>query len=400
MPSEASGNPNSTLDRRRRLAAWGGAALAAVLAGSGCAPSGQKPEDAAKPPPPVLVEVAPLERGPIQEVIRATARLEAELEVQVLARTANRVVELLTEEGMHVEQGQVLLRLQDDIQRSAVAKAQARVEKARAEFQRLQALYDQNLISEQVYTDQKFELRQLELALEDAQRELEFTRVRAPIAGTVTQRYVKVGDLVNVGQRLFDIIDFDSLVARVYVPDKYLPVLATNQVARVKPTALAGQEFEGYVARISPVVDARTGTVKVTVAFHDVGPLRPGMYVEVELVTALHPNALRIPKRALVYDEDQRFVYRLKPDNTVERLPVEEVLSDRFYVEPAGGFAEGDLIVVAGQTGLRHGAKVRVLGRDEPPPAAGGTNAVTLHAAEAAETATPADTASAAEPGS
>lgn len=344
------------------------AGLLLALAGSGCrrAPGGEGKENQDKEPPPVLVEVAPLTRGPIQEVISSTARLEAEADVRVIARTSNRVTELLVEEGVLVERDQVLLRMQDDIQTSAVAKAEARLEKTRVEFGRVEALYQQELISEQAYTDTKFELRQLELALEDARRELEFTRVRAPIAGTITQRLVKTGDLVNLGQHLFSIVDFGSQVALVHVPDKQLPSLSPDQQVRVKPTALGGRVFEGYVARVSPVVDAQTGLVKVTVAFHDVGPLRPGMYVEVELVTAVHEDALLIPKRALVLDQDLRFAYRLKDDRTVERLPVEVRLSDELHVEPVGGFAEGDQVVVAGQTGLKNGAKVRLPGDPDP----------------------------------
>lgn len=336
--------------------------------GIGCrrAPGGEGDANKDKEPPPVLVEVAPLQRGPIQEIISSTARLEAEADVRVIARTSNRVTELGVEEGVRVKQDEILLQMQDDIQSSQVSKAVARLEKSRAEFGRLEALFKQDLISEQVYTDMKFELRQLELALEDAQRELEFTRVRAPITGTITQRLVKPGDLLNVGQHLFSIVDFDSLIARVYYPDKYLTTLHPDQVVHVRPTALGSRTFEGYVARVSPVVEAQTGLVKVTVAFRDVGPLRPGMYVEVELVTAVREDALLIPKQTLVFDQDQRFVYRLKEDRTVERLPVEPGLSDRLNVEPADGFAEGDLLVIAGQSGLKHGARVRLPGDPDP----------------------------------
>lgn len=367
----------------------GGLILLAVGAGVGCdrLVGGKDAAAKEKEPPSVPVEVAAIGTGPIQEIISSTARLEAEADVKVFARTANRVVEVLAEEGDKVAKDAVLLRLEDDIQTTRRAKAETALAKLRAEFERIEALYAQELVSEQVYSDTQFELRQLDLGLEDAERELEYTRVRAPIAGTVTQRLVKTGDLVNIGQHLFDLVDFDSLIARVYVPDRNLPALATNQVVRVRPTALGQQTYEGYVKRIAPTVDARTGTVKVTVGFRDIGPLRPGMYVEVELVTTVHADALLLSKRSLVYDQDLRFVYRLKEDRTVERVPVTVRLEDDFNVEPEGGFAAGDRIVVAGQTGLKDGAKVRLPG--DPEPDAGAEGGPKPEGANVAEQASP-----------
>jgi membrane fusion protein, multidrug efflux system len=306
------------------------------------------------------VEVTTLTRGAIEATLRNSTHLEAEEEVKVFARTANRVTELLVEEGDMVKKGQVLLRLDDDIQKTAYSKAQASLDKAREEFEREKALFDQKLVSEQVFNDAKHQLKQLELAFEDAKRGLEYTEVRAPIAGTISQRLVKYGDLVNLNQQLFDLVDFDSMVARIYVPEKSLPDLRLDQPARVTATPFGGQEFKGYVKRIAPVVESRTGTVKVTIGFREIGQLRPGMYVDVELITATHPDALLVTKRALLYDGEQSYVFRLLPDRKVERVLVEPKITDKFNVEPAAGFKPGDQIVVAGQTGLKDGAKVRL----------------------------------------
>lgn len=354
---------------------WLAAGLAVVwLAGSGCTqrPFGKSKEDPAPDAAAmaVPVEVAAIRRGAIEAVQKTSRHLEAEQEVRVYARTANRVTKLLVEEGDRVEQGQVLVQLEDDIQTTQAEKARGNVERARREFARLEALYAQRLISEQVYSDSQFELRQLELALEDAQRQLDYTRVVAPIAGTVTLRLVKEGDLVNVSQHLFDLVDFNSIVARVYLPESELPNLRVGQPVRVVATALPGQEHEGYVQRIAPVVERKTGTVKVTVAFRDVGALRPGMYVTVELVTASNAQALLIPKRALVHDGGQIFAYRLGEERVVQRVLVRPRLGDELHVEPLEGFAEGDLLVVAGQTGLRDGARVRLPGDPDPADAA------------------------------
>lgn len=361
--------------------------LASGLLGGGC--RGAKKDDGKKQDAvtAIPVEVQPLGRGPIESTLSTFSTLEAEQEVKVMARTANRVVELRVEEGDAVEKDAVLVRLDDANQQVAVSKASNALEKLRLEFDRLTALHEQRLISDQVHTDARFELKQLELALEDARRELAYTVIRAPLAGTVTRRLVKLGDLVTNGQHLFDIIDFESLVARIYVPEKTLGTLATNQLARVTATALGGRTFEGHVRRIAPTVDAKSGTVKLTVGFDSVGPLRPGMYVDVELVLSQKADALLLSKRALVLDGDQRYAFRLGDNRKVQRLLVEPLASDRLHVEPApaAGFKEGDLVVVAGQTGLKDGAKVRIPGDPDPDD----TNAPPATAAAASSHASP-----------
>jgi len=314
----------------------------------------------------VPVEVTTIARGDIEATLRNSTHLEAEEEVKVFARTANRVTELLVEEGDVVKKGQVLLRLDNDIQKTAYAKAQVSVDKAREEFDREKALFEQKLVSEQMFNDTKHALRQFELACEDAKRELEYTEVRAPIDGTISQRLVKYGDLVNLNQQLFDIVDFNSMVARIYVPEKSLPDLQLDQSARVTATPFGDREFQGYVKRIAPVVEAKTGTVKVTIGFHDIGPLQPGMYVDVEIITTKRSDALLITKRALLYDGELSYVFRLLPERKVERVLVEPKITDKLNVEPVKGFREGDQIVVAGQTGLKDGAKVRL--PEDPNP--------------------------------
>lgn len=306
------------------------------------------------------VEVASIQRGSIEATIRNSTHLEAEEEVMVFARTANRVTELLVEEGDPVSRNQILVRLEDGSQKTAFAKAQSRLENGRQEFEREKALFERKLVSEQVFIDAQFELKQLELAFEDAQRELEYTEVRAPISGTLTQRLVSYGDLVNIKQHLFDIVDFESMVARVYLPEKHLPDLELGQLARVTATPFGDEEFTGYVKRIAPIVESKTGTVKVTIGFKEIRQLRPGMYVDVELVTAIRPDAILITKRALLYDGELSYVFRLLPDRLVERVMVEPRIADKFNVEPVSGFQEGDQIVVAGQTGLKDGATVRL----------------------------------------
>ena len=314
----------------------------------------------------VPVEVAELELGGIESVLRFSSNLEAEEKVRVFSQAKRLVTDLLVEEGDRVRKDQVLLRLQDDEQRSALAKTKSQLDKAQREFERQKRLFAQDLISEKVYNDATYELAQLQIAHEDAERELGYTQVRAPIGGTVTGRMVNLGDQVQIGQELFDIVDFESIVALVYVPEKHLSELRPGLTARLSAQITGGDDYLGRVERISPIVDPRSGTVKVTINVGGQTGLRPGMYVDVSLVTATREDAVLVPKRALVYDNEQIFVYRVTGESRAERVFIETALTDKFYVEPREGLVKGDRVVVAGQAGLKDGALVKLAGQEEP----------------------------------
>ena len=93
--------------------------------------------------------------------------------------------------------------------------------------------------------------------------------------------------------------------------------------------------------------------------------LLPGMYVDVDLITATRADAVLVPKRAVVYDNDQMFVFRLGDERRVERVLLEARLSDRNNIEPLHNLDEGDQIIVAGQASLKDGALVKLPGDDE-----------------------------------
>lgn len=352
------------------------AAILAALAGSACTTPDSKAgaeKDSARDggaDDPVPVELVTLETGEIEAVLRFSANLEAERQVQVLARAPGLVRQVLVEEGDAVAQGAVLLRLEDEEQRSQLASAENDLARAARELAQQELLRERGVTSDQALQTAEHEHRRIQLLRADAARALRYTTVRAPIAGTVTQRLVKRGDNVTLQQPLFQITDFDSLVARIYVPEKELAALAPDQRARITAPATGEAQHQGTVDRVAPMVDPKSGTVKVTIAVpRGAAPagadaagaspgLFPGMFVDVALVTARHQDAVLLPKRAIVYDNDIPYAFKLVGEDRVTRVRVEPALESRYHIEPAHGFAAGDRVVIAGQVGLKQDALV------------------------------------------
>lgn len=311
----------------------------------------------------VPVAALPLFRGRIESVLRFSTNLEAENRVDVLSEAERHVTDLLVEEGDTVRAGQTMLLLEDEAQRTALKRVESQLERSRLEYERQKRLFEQDLISEQAYNQARYDMEQLELALEDAERELSYATVTAPISGIVTERLINVGDHVETHAKLFEIVDFDSIVARVFVPERQLAGLFVGQPARVMAQSLVGSR-EAAIERISPVVDPQSGTVKVTLGIPGNQGLLPGMYVEVDLVAAVEEDALLAPKRALVYDQEQVFVFRVAAGAEgprAERLLVSILIESEDVVQLAGDLADGERLIVAGQAGLKDGAKVRLL---------------------------------------
>jgi membrane fusion protein (multidrug efflux system) len=328
----------------------------------------KKAEEVVEQPTPVVV--AAVGRGSITATISAASTIEAERQVTVNAESTGRLVDLSIEEGDKVQAGQVLARIRFDAQANSLVRANTSLAKAQTDFDRASRLFDEKVIGQEEYLRARNALEVAELDLRDRAREMKNTKVTAPFSGTVTQRSVTEGGFVANGANLLQITDFTTLVARVFVPEKELDRIRVGQEALVVGKAAKGRKGVGKVVRISPIVDAGTGTVKVTVSLPPElaggQGFLPGMYAEVTMTVDHRDDVPLVPKGAIVHDEEQTYVF--VPDGEkARRVRVELGLADAERVELRKGLAAGESVIVAGQTGLKEGAKiVRVDAQGKP----------------------------------
>jgi membrane fusion protein (multidrug efflux system) len=176
-------------------------------------------------------------------------------------------------------------------------------------------------------------------------------------------------------------VKLDDLVARVFVPGRYLPVVAENQPAVVTSEFLPDRNFEGWVKRISPVIDPKSGTFKVTVGVRGgkLTELPPGLFVNVRIVTNTRPNAILIPKRAVVYEGGERYVFTVDKGKAVKKK-LTAGYDDPTNIEALSGFEVGTSVIVLGQSGLKDGQLVRSV---NPAPAVMAPRAPTAGKVEA-----------------
>ena len=134
-----------------------------------------------------------------------------------------------------------------------------------------------------------------------------------------------------------------------------------GQQATISVEALPGSVFAARILMISPEVIAESGTVKVTLEVLADDVLKPGMFATVRLITERHPQALVVPKRALVLETEGDDVYAIV-DGKVQQVPVQLGLIEGDRVEILSGVAEGDMLVTVGHDGLKDGTAVRIVG--------------------------------------
>jgi len=336
--------------------------IVALLAGTvgGCGSPAQSSPDE-EVPAALPVEVALVERGTAVATLSGTTALEAEDEATVVARTEGVVEQILAEEGQYVRARQPLVQLDDERPALEVRRAEATLRDLQSQFERTEIMHEKQLVSRQTFDRARADYENQQIATDLARLELAHTTIRAPISGWISGRHVKDGNMVRVHDPVFDITNLDPLRAELHVPERDLAKLEVGQPAALTFDALPGQTFEGRVALISPVVDAETGTFRVTVEVRDPSrTIKPGLFARVQIQYDQNEDALLIPKSAIVEEDDRVTVY-VVADSFAHRRSVTTGYSNGDRVEITSGLAEGDRVVLSGQTALQDSARVDVL---------------------------------------
>ncbi len=160
---------------------------------------------------------------------------------------------------------------------------------------------------------------------------------------------------------MFTILDAEPLQAKIYLPEKEIYGISENQKIDLALNAQKNVAFAGHVRQINPAVDPKTGTVKVTIEItNPPSAVRPGSFVDVKLVTQRHDNVVLIPKKALIDEAGERYVFLIEKNLAVRRNVKVGFLDDT-SAEVLSGIKQGDAVVVAGQGSLRDGAKTETV---------------------------------------
>ena len=332
---------------------------AEATADSGEEKEGEEEGDDAKTPVPV--EVAAVSEGTVSAYISSTANLVAESEVKVLSEVEGRVLTLRVEEGDWVKNGQVLATLVRDDEQIAFKKAQLKQTNARAAFDRAKELVDRELISREEFDKLKIDYEITGQELAEAEWALKKTTIVAPFSGRVTARMTQLGQHVRPGDELFQVTDYNPLIARIYLPERDVLGLEEGRTVQIRLDAADQVSFAGRIRQISPVVDTSTGTVKVTVeATEPPKEVRPGSFVSVNIVRETHPEAVLLPREAVLRELQKAHVF-VAEDDVAEKRSVTLGLEEGDLIEVISGVEAGDQVIVTGQGGLKDGSAVKIL---------------------------------------
>ena len=344
----------------------GSATIACVLLLSACqqGPENETAEEEEESPP-IPVETSTPVRGDVMAVYSGTAPIEAFAEADVIAKVEGEIREVLVEEGDDVTKGQIMARLDGDRLRLELSESSARLRKMQRDFERNKDLREKGLLSEGDYEKLRFDLEALQASYNLASLELDYTQIRAPINGVISERYVKIGNTIKVGDPLFRVTGLDPLVAYLHVPEREYRQIAPGQPVAIDIDALAGQRILASVTRVSPVVDPATGTFKITIEIHDdERRIKPGMFGRMSIVYDSRLNVLQVPRSAIIEELGSESVFVVEDGKAVRR-PVTTGYGENGMIEIVEGLEETDNVITVGQVGLKPDATVTVI--NAPP---------------------------------
>lgn len=348
---------------------------------------------AARPPAPaqqVVADTAAESAAPI--LVTAIGTVQSIATVMVKSRMDGEIIKVNFAEGQEVKEGDVLFTLDDSAARAQLQQAEANLERDRAQLNRNQTEIKRQteLAGRGVASAQKLEdtqtsvdvyqaaVRADQAAVENARVNLNYTIIRAPIAGQTGSVLLKRGNIVKAVDTapavapLVTITQLRPIYVTFTVPEEYVADIRKAKAKGSLPVVVTlpnepENPISGELSFVDNQVDVTTGTIalKATFANEDT-QLWPGQFVNVTLTLGVQAKAVMVPRVAVQIGPNGPYVFVIKPDSTVELrlVQVDRTIADKSVI--AKGLAAGDRVVVDGQLRLANGSRVAVQGPAPP----------------------------------
>jgi RND family efflux transporter MFP subunit len=320
---------------------------------------------------PATVVAVAVRHETINDRLQAIGTGRAKASVAVNPYSAGRLTEILVRSGAHVEAGQVIARLDSELEEIALERAKATRDDAKAKVDRVRALRASNAATQVQLTDAELELRNAELSVHDAQVALDRRSVVSPIAGVVGILPIEAGNYVTSTSTIATVDDRSSILVDFWVPERYAAAIRLDDEVTAALLASPKDVFSGRVSAIDNRIDEKSRTlwVQATIA-NPADSLRAGMSFQIsmrfpgETYPAVSPLAIQ-------WGSDGAFIWTVK-DGMAQRMPVRVIQRNTETVLIDAPLAAGDMVVTEGVQSVREGGAVRIAGSEQRAAAAAG----------------------------
>lgn len=311
------------------------------------------------PVPVAVVQAMPRD---LARTVTVTGPLEPLRLVSVNAQSAGILESVLVEEGDRVRAGQVLAQIDARETTAQLARAEAVLANAETAFRRAESLQAEDLVSDSELDALRSSFGIARADVDLWRTRVAFSRITAPVSGTITVKRVERGSSVATNAALFAIADDAVMVVRVQVSELDVVHLETGRQADVLLDAYPEARLSGRIRRVFPSADPASRLVPVEVALDPVPAglvVRPGFLARVEFELDTRLGVLAVPVTAVGVSDAGSFVYVVEAD-TVRRRDVTTGLTTAGWIEITDGLPEGARVVGSGHLNLRPGTAVRV----------------------------------------
>jgi len=332
---------------------------------AGCASNAPKQDQTPKRTvKPTAVAVQEPLVGPAYSFYETTSTLEPQYRAEIRSKASGVIQELFVEEGQKVEEGDLVLKLENSDQTLELKQAKIAFDQAKREYERHSKMHEKGVLADEVYDQSAHNFESAKADLELAELRLSYTEVTSPLTGTLVKRLVDLGAHIDTGTALFEVMDMDPMLVRIHVPANRMSAIAPGQVIDLICDSNQAK-LKGEIDLISPIVDPGTGTVKVTASIKDASPeIKPGEFVQVRLITDRKDRALLVPNIAIFEEKGQKVVFTADGDKA-RRHQVTIGLTSGDHTEIIDGLSGTEKVIIKGQRDLKEGQAISILDSTE-----------------------------------
>jgi membrane fusion protein, multidrug efflux system len=324
--------------------------------------------------PPEAVAISPVKADSLHAIVEATGSVTAAQGVTLNAEVAGTVRRITFESGQFVKAGEVLVELDNDVEKAQLQAAEANAALAHSNLESSRPLLSSGAISNNAFLAQDAQAKSADAEIARLRAMVGKKTIRAPFAGTIGLRQVNLGQFVGNGTPIVSLQALDPMYVDFTLPQQRIADLNVGVPVHVSTDVFPDKIDEGQLTAINPEIDASTRTIKVRATFKNPdGRLRPGMFARVQVLLPGSEAVLLVPATAISYAPYGDSVYVVEPSKDGK----EQIARQKFvrlgqargdYVVVTKGLSAGENVVIAGAFKLRNNAPVMINNELKPEP--------------------------------